>query len=71
MGFFSKNRDLVVNATDRTIRSYTLVENDQSPSLELINKFSDAVDRNQWVDCCFSPDDEYIIGGMLINLETF
>lgn len=55
---------MIVNATDRTLRVYTLSENeDHVLSLELINKFSDAVDRNQWVDCCFSPDDEYIIGG--------
>ncbi len=56
-----------MNATDRTLRVYSLSENERgSLTLELLNKFSDAVDRNQWVDCCFSPDDEYIIGGTIV-----
>ena len=57
-------KDLVVNASDRHIRVFNKNENGE---FELIQKFIDQVDKNQWVDCCLSADAEYIVGGSSLN----
>ncbi|KAL2918686.1 chromatin binding protein [Polyrhizophydium stewartii] len=63
--------DLLVNAHDRIIRCFKLqrTPTDEAPendtlSIELVNKFQDSVDRNQWCDCTFSADGEMVVGAM-------
>ncbi|KAJ3054017.1 hypothetical protein HK097_002846 [Rhizophlyctis rosea] len=61
--FSRKGSDLVVNATDRIIRLYSVKHSDDGTRLDLQHKFQDSVNRNAWAACCFSADGEYVIGG--------
>ena len=61
-------RELVVNATDRILRVFEVTFDEASLDtmkykFEPGNKFFDSVDRTLWVDCGFSADEEYVIGG--------
>jgi WD40 repeat protein len=72
---FSRNYNYVVtNATDRTIRVFynsfeatTSSKDMAQKKIELLQKFTDSVDKNQWVDAAFNPDGEYLIGGSTVN----
>jgi len=54
-----KGKDLLVNSSDRQIRVFTIEENGK---IEQQHKFQDPVNQIQWVQCCFSPNSEYVIG---------
>ena len=57
---------MVVNATDRMLRVFTILQSEKDGiSFELQNKFFDSVDRNQWIECAFSADADYVIGGLI------
>ncbi|KAI8911452.1 hypothetical protein EDD86DRAFT_188729 [Gorgonomyces haynaldii] len=56
MHFSKSYRYLLINAMDRTARSYVVYPD----KLELLCKYVDAVDRLQWVQCQFSADEEYV-----------
>lgn len=49
---------LLLNCADKRIRMYAL---DRDWALE--REFFDAINRFQWRCCCFSPHDDYIVGG--------
>lgn len=49
---------LLLNCADKRIRMYAI---DRDWSLE--REFFDAINRFQWRCCCFSPHDDYIVGG--------
>lgn len=53
---------MVVNSNDRIIRSYTIDYSKTIPSIQLVLKFSDMVERTQWLECGISSDSEYIFG---------
>jgi hypothetical protein len=58
------NSEMVVNATDRILRVFEIEETSPGKyNFEPRNKFFDSVDRTLWVDCGFSADEEYVIGG--------
>lgn len=61
--FSQQGRDLVVNSADKVIRCYSILNNNDEFSLELKHKFLDSIDQNRWVQCCFSADAEYVVGG--------
>jgi len=52
-----------VNSSDRQIRVFAIQENGE---IEQQHKFQDPVNQIQWVQCCFSPNSEYVIGGKYI-----
>jgi COMPASS component SWD1 len=54
-----KGKDLLVNSSDRQIRVFAIQENGE---IEQQHKFQDPVNQIQWVQCCFSPNSEYVIG---------
>jgi len=54
-----KGKDLLVNSSDRQIRVFTIEENGE---IEQQHKFQDPVNQIQWVQCCFSPNSEFVIG---------
>jgi len=54
-----KGKDLLVNSSDRQIRVFTIEENGE---IEQQHKFQDPVNQIQWIQCCFSPNSEYVIG---------
>ena len=54
---------MIINSSDRIIRAYSIDWEDDEPDIELEGKFTDSVDRTQWVDCCISADGEYVVGG--------
>eukprot|EP00842_Homolaphlyctis_polyrhiza_P002024 jgi/Hompol1/2822/HPOL_005647-RA len=60
-------RDLLVNSTDRIIRSFRLEKSNGSFSLTPQKQFQDAVDRNQWSQCCYSADGEMVVGALASN----
>jgi COMPASS component SWD1 len=49
---------ILLNCADKRIRMYAL---DRDWALE--REFFDAINRFQWRCCCFSPHDDYIVGG--------
>lgn len=55
-----KGKDLLVNSSDRQIRVFKIDE--ENGSIEQQHKFQDPVNQIQWVQCCFSPNSEYVIG---------
>ncbi|ORX47093.1 WD40 repeat-like protein [Piromyces finnis] len=54
-----KGKDLLVNSSDRQIRVFTIEDNGK---IEQQNKFQDPVNQIQWVQCCFSPNADLVIG---------
>ncbi|KAG0227251.1 hypothetical protein BGW42_003096, partial [Actinomortierella wolfii] len=68
--FSRRGKEFVVNSNDRIIRLFGIkMDNDQSSGAgqhqppELLHKFQDLVNRNQWNQCCLSSDADYVIGG--------
>jgi len=57
-------RDLLVNSSDRQIRVFTIEENGE---IEQQHKFQDPVNQIQWIQCCFSPNSEFVIGGKIFK----
>ncbi|KAJ1340275.1 hypothetical protein BSLG_005101 [Batrachochytrium salamandrivorans] len=58
-------RNLLVNSHDRIIRSFSLkFLDDNTIEFELLNKYQDSVDRNQWTKCCFSSDGDLVVGAL-------
>ena len=56
---------MLVNTHDRTIRCFVLDYKDNGTILfELLNKYQDSVDRNQWTKCCFSADGDMVVGAL-------
>jgi WD40 repeat protein len=58
LSFSSTSLDLLVNSSDRIIRSYTL----KNLVLKPINKFQDSIDKPQWTSSLISSDGEYVFG---------
>ena len=50
----------MVNSLDRMIRTFDVTFD--PVGLEFANKYHDAVDKIQWVQCRFSKDEEYVLG---------
>ncbi|KAI8929355.1 WD40-repeat-containing domain protein, partial [Entophlyctis helioformis] len=66
--FSRSGRDMLVNSHDRIIRWLTVGQDSNGRlSVELQNKYQDAVDRNQWSQCCFSADGEMVVGALASN----
>ncbi|RKP17316.1 WD40 repeat-like protein, partial [Rozella allomycis CSF55] len=59
--FACKNRNVIVNYADRSVRMYTI--DFVSGTINLIHKLQDLVDRPLWSRIAFSGDEEYILGG--------
>ncbi|KAJ8328969.1 chromatin binding protein [Batrachochytrium dendrobatidis] len=63
--FNRDGRNMLVNTHDRTIRCFVLDYKDNGTILfELLNKYQDSVDRNQWTKCCFSADGDMVVGAL-------
>ncbi|CAG8531046.1 999_t:CDS:2 [Ambispora leptoticha] len=54
-------RDFIINASDRSIRVYSL--DDEDHVFILRHTFTDVINKVQWNQCCFNRDGEYVIGG--------
>ncbi|OZJ03135.1 hypothetical protein BZG36_03866 [Bifiguratus adelaidae] len=65
--FDRKGRDLLVNASDRIIRVFSLESQEAFP--ELTHKFQDLVNRLQWTSACFSADGDFVIAGSAHRAE--
>ncbi|KAI8901381.1 WD40-repeat-containing domain protein [Globomyces pollinis-pini] len=61
--FNRSGREMIVNSNDRIIRLYLLEEVNGKLNIEIEQKFQDAIEKTQWIQCQFSADGEYIIGG--------
>ena len=59
--YFYYNRFIAVNISDKTIRLYGLGDEkiDISPELQ----FAETVNKDNWNQCCFSQNGDYLIGG--------
>ncbi|KAI9347931.1 WD40-repeat-containing domain protein [Zopfochytrium polystomum] len=61
--FSQQGREVVINSADKAIRCYTITGTETHTTADLKHKFLDSIDQNRWVQCCFSADAEYIVGG--------
>ncbi|KAN0040120.1 hypothetical protein ACTA71_012010 [Dictyostelium dimigraforme] len=59
---FSRNhRYMLVSSSDKVLR---LISLESTNLYQLIREYQDSVNRMHWKKCCFSSNNEYVVGGM-------
>jgi len=66
---FYYNRAVAVNISDKTIRIYGLDDEGMDIKSEL--QFAETVNKDNWNQCCFSQNDDYLIGGLFFLYLKF
>jgi len=63
ISFSRSGRDMIVNSSDRIIRTYAIAFTDDE-DLDILpsGKFMDAIERTHWLSAIISSDGEYVIG---------
>ncbi|KAI9340878.1 WD40-repeat-containing domain protein [Obelidium mucronatum] len=72
--FSSDGKYVAINSADKTLRCYhmnSVLGLDYSvteiQSIEPDFKYFDSIDQNRWVQCVYSPDSKYFIGGSAVK----
>ncbi|KAI8615658.1 WD40-repeat-containing domain protein [Chytriomyces sp. MP71] len=72
--FSNDNVLIAINSADKTLRCYLLEnimsrEHDQTThqTVEPDFKYFDSIDQNRWIQCVFSPNSKYFIGGSAVK----
>ncbi|KAN0041948.1 hypothetical protein ACTFIV_004504 [Dictyostelium citrinum] len=59
--FSRNNRFMLVSSSDKVLR---LISLEATNLYQLIREYQDSVNRMHWKKCCFSSNNEYVVGGM-------
>lgn len=66
-----RGRFVLINTTDRQIRAMPIDHITGLPLTHYTVRYKNTVEQCQWDACCFSPDEDYVVGGRKGTQELY